>query len=76
MLVEYGGFGGSTAAPIAQKVIDAYLLAPDGADATKPTATAITDGASPGAAQGVAPTSGTPGTSDAPSPDAAPHAAT
>jgi penicillin-binding protein 2 len=29
VLVENGGFGGSTAAPIAQKVLDAYLLGPD-----------------------------------------------
>jgi hypothetical protein len=29
VLVENGGFGGATAAPIAQKVLDAYLLGPD-----------------------------------------------
>jgi penicillin-binding protein 2 len=29
VLVENGGFGGSTSAPIAQKVLDAYLLGPD-----------------------------------------------
>ena len=29
VLVENGGFGGSTSAPIAQKVIDAYLVGPD-----------------------------------------------
>jgi penicillin-binding protein 2 len=31
VLVENGGFGGATAAPIAQKVLDAYLLGPDAA---------------------------------------------
>jgi penicillin-binding protein 2 len=38
VLVENGGFGGSTAAPIAQKVLDAYLLGPDAAveEAKKP----------------------------------------
>jgi penicillin-binding protein 2 len=29
VLVENGGFGGATAAPIAQKVMDAYLLGPE-----------------------------------------------
>ena len=29
VLVENGGFGGATAAPIAEKVLDAYLLSPD-----------------------------------------------
>jgi penicillin-binding protein 2 len=29
VLVENGGFGGSTSAPIAQKVLDAYLLGPE-----------------------------------------------
>jgi penicillin-binding protein 2 len=38
VLVENGGFGGSTAAPIAQKVIDAYLLgAETPAEPKKPT---------------------------------------
>jgi penicillin-binding protein 2 len=38
VLVENGGFGGSTAAPIAQKVLDAYLLGPEAAvdEAKKP----------------------------------------
>jgi penicillin-binding protein 2 len=31
VLVENGGFGGATAAPIAQKVLDAYLLGPEAA---------------------------------------------
>jgi penicillin-binding protein 2 len=31
VLVENGGFGGANAAPIAQKVLDAYLLGPDAA---------------------------------------------
>ena len=36
VLVENGGFGGAAAAPIAQKVLDAYLLEPAApADATK-----------------------------------------
>jgi penicillin-binding protein 2 len=30
VLVENGGFGASAAAPIARKVMDAYLLGPDG----------------------------------------------
>jgi penicillin-binding protein 2 len=34
-LVENGGFGGATAAPIAQKVLDAYLLGPDAVVDTK-----------------------------------------
>jgi penicillin-binding protein 2 len=38
VLVENGGFGGQTAAPIAQKVIDAFLLGADPpADPKKPT---------------------------------------
>jgi penicillin-binding protein 2 len=38
VLVENGGFGGATAAPIAQKVLDAYLLGPDAAvDESKKT---------------------------------------
>jgi penicillin-binding protein 2 len=38
VLVENGGFGGSTAAPIAQRVLDAYLLGPDApVDETKKT---------------------------------------
>ena len=37
VLVENGGFGGATAAPIAQKVLDAYLLGPEPAvDPKKP----------------------------------------
>jgi penicillin-binding protein 2 len=30
VLVENGGFGANAAAPIARKVLDAYLLGPDG----------------------------------------------
>jgi len=41
VLVENGGFGGSTAAPIAQKVIDAYLLGPDAPDPKKPVTPAV-----------------------------------
>jgi hypothetical protein len=33
--VENGGFGGATAAPIAQKVLDAYLLGPDAVEDAK-----------------------------------------
>ena len=40
VLVENGGFGASAAAPIARKVIDAYLLGPD----------AVTESKKPGAA--------------------------
>jgi penicillin-binding protein 2 len=40
VLVENGGFGAAAAAPIARKVIDAYLLGPD----------AVTDSKKPGAA--------------------------
>jgi penicillin-binding protein 2 len=37
VLVENGGFGAAAAAPIARKVLDAYLLAPDAAaDPKKP----------------------------------------
>jgi penicillin-binding protein 2 len=35
VLVENGGFGGATAAPIAQKVLDAYLLGPDAVEDAK-----------------------------------------
>jgi penicillin-binding protein 2 len=38
VLVENGGFGATAAAPIARKVLDAYLLGPDAAaDAKKPS---------------------------------------
>jgi len=37
VLVENGGFGGATAAPVGQKVLNAYLLAEDAA-AVRPTA--------------------------------------
>jgi len=33
--VENGGFGGATAAPIAEKVLDAYLLGPEASADTK-----------------------------------------
>jgi penicillin-binding protein 2 len=36
VLVENGGFGASAAAPIARKVLDAYLLGPDAATGTAP----------------------------------------
>jgi penicillin-binding protein 2 len=36
VLVENGGFGASAAAPIARKVLDAYMLGPDAATATTP----------------------------------------
>jgi penicillin-binding protein 2 len=70
VLVENGGFGGSTAAPIAQKVIDAYLLAPDGDDANKPTATTITGSDTPAAGEPAA------GASAIATPNLAPHPAT
>jgi penicillin-binding protein 2 len=35
VLVENGGFGGATAAPIAQKVLDAYLMGPDAVEDAK-----------------------------------------
>ncbi len=38
VLVENGGFGASSAAPIARKVLDSYLLGPDAAEAKKPAA--------------------------------------
>jgi len=39
VLIENGGFGGANAAPVAQKVLDAYLLGPDAAvNETKKTA--------------------------------------
>jgi penicillin-binding protein 2 len=37
VLIENGGFGGSTAGPIARKVLDTYLLADDGAVAVQKT---------------------------------------
>jgi penicillin-binding protein 2 len=36
VLVENAGFGATNAAPIARKVLDAYLLGPDAAEAKKP----------------------------------------
>jgi penicillin-binding protein 2 len=36
VLVENGGFGASAAAPIARKVLDAYLLGPDAVNPKKP----------------------------------------
>jgi penicillin-binding protein 2 len=36
VLVENGGFGAAAAAPIARKVLDAYLLGPDAVEAKKP----------------------------------------
>jgi penicillin-binding protein 2 len=43
VLVENGGFGASAAAPIARKVIDAYLLGPDAVtDSKKPAAAPAT----------------------------------
>jgi penicillin-binding protein 2 len=38
VLVENGGFGGSTAGPIARKVLDSYLLADDSAEPKKNSA--------------------------------------
>jgi penicillin-binding protein 2 len=35
VLVENGGFGAAAAAPIARKVLDAYLLGPDPSDTKK-----------------------------------------
>jgi penicillin-binding protein 2 len=35
VLVENGGFGGAAAAPIAEKVLDAYLLGPEATADTK-----------------------------------------
>jgi penicillin-binding protein 2 len=40
VLVENAGFGASAAAPIARKVLDAYLLGIDPADSKKPAVTA------------------------------------
>jgi len=37
VLVENGGFGGAAAAPIAEKVLDAYLLGPEATPDTKET---------------------------------------
>jgi penicillin-binding protein 2 len=69
-LVENGGFGGSTAAPIAQKVIDAYLLAPEGPEANKPAATTITGSDTPATATPAA------DASTVAMPGGAPHSAT
>jgi len=48
VLVENGGFGASAAAPIARKVLDAYLLGPDAAAGAGPVTSPT--GASPAAA--------------------------
>ena len=53
VLVENGGFGASAAAPIARKVLEAYLLEPDAATVTSPAANparADPAAATPGAA--------------------------
>jgi penicillin-binding protein 2 len=47
VLVENGGFGASAAAPIARKVLDAYMLGPDAATATVPADTSGAPGSSP-----------------------------
>jgi penicillin-binding protein 2 len=48
VLVENGGFGGATAAPIAQKVLDAFLLGAEApADTRKPLAPAATNPSAP-----------------------------
>lgn len=52
VLVENGGFGASAAAPIARKVLDAYMLGPDAATGTGPAGGPA--GADPAAAPGVA----------------------
>jgi penicillin-binding protein 2 len=49
VLVENGGFGAAAAAPIARKVIDAYLLGPDAAVESKKPATAPIPAGSPAA---------------------------
>jgi len=46
VLAENAGFGASTAAPIARKVIDAYLLSPDGK--LKPVQTPVNASPAPG----------------------------
>ena len=69
VLVENGGFGASAAAPIARKVLDAYLLGPNAATGTNAS------GASPGGAGAAAasPGAGTPAAE--PKPPIAPEAA-
>jgi penicillin-binding protein 2 len=47
VLVENGGFGASAAAPIARKVIDAYLLGPDAVTESKKPAAAPATPAAP-----------------------------
>jgi penicillin-binding protein 2 len=71
VLVENGGFGAAAAAPIARKVIDAYLLGADApADPKKPTVPATLGG---GSAAPPAPAAGAP---TGPSPAITAHAAT
>ena len=50
VLVENAGFGASTAAPIARKVLDAYLLGPDGK--LKPPTPPTLEAAAPAAPAG------------------------
>jgi penicillin-binding protein 2 len=55
VLVENGGFGASAAAPIARKVLDAYLLGPEAiTDPKKPAALPAAAHAAPEAAKGPA----------------------
>jgi penicillin-binding protein 2 len=61
VLVENGGFGASAAAPIARKVLDAYMLGPDGASGTAPTA-------APAQPKATASVDAEPGTRSNPSP--------
>jgi penicillin-binding protein 2 len=61
VLVENGGFGASAAAPIARKVLDAYLLGPDGTATTGPVSTP--PGANPAAAS---PAAASPGAESTP----------
>jgi penicillin-binding protein 2 len=55
VLVENGGFGASAAAPIARKVLDAYLLGPDAAEPKKPAAPPATHVAAESATTSTAP---------------------
>ena len=69
VLVENGGFGASAAAPIARKVLDAYLLGPNAATGTSAS------GAGSGGAGAAAASPGTGTPAAEPKPPIAPEAA-
>jgi penicillin-binding protein 2 len=74
VLVENGGFGASAAAPIARKVLDAYLLGPDAGAGPSPPAGPV-GATSPANASPAAASPGAASPAAEPKPDTAPEPA-